>query len=394
MDSTAIKVFICAGEASGDMHAASLMRALRKLAPSPIAFRGFGGDMMKAEGAELLYHTDQTAVVGFTPVLRNLPFFLGMARRLKREIVSWAPALVLTVDYTGMNLRLAAFAHARGFRTAHYVCPQVWAWRRGRIPKIARSLDLLLCFFPFEPPLFNGTPLRTEFIGHPLVEEVAKTLASPPAPLPWQGKHRIALLPGSRASEITRILPRLLAAAALLDNRMGGGGSFILPTPTPTMRALGERVAATSTHRPRHLAFVDGQTREVLRQADTAAVASGTATLEAAMLHCPTVLVYAASRLTYWVARRVITGVKHLGLANILAGREVMPELLQDDFTPERTTDVLYGYLTDETARAKTIEDLHAATRLLGSGNAVTRAATAVLDLWHRFPAPCSPPGE
>lgn len=378
-DDTAIKIFICAGEVSGDMHAAYLMRALRKLSPSPLAFRGFGGDAMKAEGAELLYHTDQTAVIGITPVLRKLPFFVKMSRRLKSEIVSWKPHLVLTIDYTSMNLRLAEFAHSHGFRTAHYVCPQVWAWRRGRIPKIARFLDMLFCFFPFEPPLFKDTPLRAEFIGHPLVEEVAKTLAAPPAPLPWHGTSRIALLPGSRSGEITRLLPRLLAAAALLEKRLDGDCSFIIPTPTANMRALGERVAAASARRPQRLSFVDGQAREVLRQADAAAVASGTATLEACMLHCPTVLVYAASRLTYWVARRVITGVRHLGLANILAGREVMPELLQDDFTPARTADWLHRYLTDKAARATAIRDLTGTARLLETGDAAARAATVIL---------------
>jgi len=379
MGNTAIKVFICAGEVSGDMHGAYLMQALRRLAPAPLIFRGFGGDAMKAEGAEILYHTDQTAVVGLTPVLRSLPFFAAMAHRLKKEILAWKPDIVLTIDYTGMNLRLAAFAHAHGFRTVHYVCPQVWAWRKNRIPKIARCLDLLLCFFPFEPELFKDTPLRVEFIGHPLVDEVAKTLASPPAPLPWQGKHRVALLPGSRASEITRLLPRLLAAAALLEKRLDGDCSFIIPTPTPKMRALGERIAAASTVRPRHLSFVDGQTREVLRQANAAAIASGTATLEACMLACPTVLVYGASRLTYWVARRVITGVQHLGLANILAKREVMPELLQDDFTPGRTAEWLHRYLTDPSVHATAVRELTHTARLLATGDATARAATAIL---------------
>ena len=379
MDNTAMRVFICAGEVSGDMHGAYLMQALRQRSPTPITFRGFGGDMMRAEGAEILYHTDQTAVIGFTPVLRSLPFFARMARRLKREILAWKPHLVLTIDYTGMNLRLAEFAHDRGVRTVHYVCPQVWAWRRNRIPQIARFLDQLLCFFPFEPPLFKDTPLRAEFIGHPLVDEVAKTLASPPAPLPWKGRHRIALLPGSRASEITRLLPRLLAAAAILEKRLGEECSFIIPTPTKKMRALGEQTAAAARHRPQHLFFVDGQAREVLRQATVAAVASGTATLEACMVHCPTVLVYAASRLTSWVARRVITGVKHLGLANILAEREVMPELLQDDFTPERTAELLHRFLMDEAARKRVIQDLTHTARLLGTGDAVTRAATSIL---------------
>lgn len=374
-----LRILICAGEVSGDMHAAALMRELRARLPRPVVFRGFGGDAMRAEGAELLYHTDRTAIIGFTPVLLNLPFLLGMSRRMKREILDWKPDLVLTVDYPGMNLRLARFAHDRGFKTVHYICPQVWAWHRSRIPKIARSLDLLLCIFPFEPACFKDTPLNAVFTGHPLVDRVAETRAEPPASLPWQGRHRIALLPGSRTSEISRILPRLLAAAALLEQRLGGDCSFLIPAPTPNMRALGEAVAAAAPDRPDRLTFVDGQARQVLLQAHAAAVASGTATLEACLLRCPTVLVYTASRITYLIAKRLLTGIRHLGLANIVADREVMPELLQDDFTPERLADQLQRYLTDPAARGQVCRDLDATNALLGSGNASRRAVDALL---------------
>jgi lipid-A-disaccharide synthase len=372
------RILICAGEVSGDMHAAALMRALRARLGRPVAFRGFGGDAMRAEGAELLYHTDRTAIIGITPVLTNLPFLLGMMRRMKQEILAWQPDLVLTVDYPGMNLRLAAFARGRGFKAVHYICPQVWAWHRGRIPKLARTLDLLLCIFPFEPALFKDTPLTALFTGHPLVDRAAETRAAPPAPLPWQGAHRIALLPGSRASEITRILPRLLAAAARLEQRLGGDCSFIIPAPTPKMRALAEAVAARAPARPRRLAFVDGQARHVLLQAHAAAVASGTATLEACLMRCPTVLVYTASRVTYWAARLLVKGVKHLGLANIIAEKEVMPELLQDAFTPERLADQLHRYLTDPAERAQTLAALDATTARLGAGDASARAAEAI----------------
>ncbi|MDR2850107.1 MAG: lipid-A-disaccharide synthase [Verrucomicrobiota bacterium] len=373
-----LKILVCAGEVSGDMHAAALMRALRERLGRPVAFRGFGGDAMRAEGAELLYHTDRTAIMGITPVLANLPFLLGMARRMKREILGWRPDLVLTVDYPGMNLRLAAFARARGAKTVHYICPQVWAWHRGRIPALARKLDLLLCILPFEPALFKDTPLTAVFTGHPLVDRAAETRAAPPAALPWQGARRIALLPGSRASEITRILPRLLASAARLEQRLGGDCSFLIPAPTPRMRALGEAVAARVPAKPRHLAFVDGQARQVLLQAHAAAVASGTATLEACLMRCPTVLVYTASRVTYWAARWLVKGVRHLGLANIIAGKEVMPELLQDDFTPERLADQLQRYLTDTAERGKTLAALDETNALLGAGGASARAAEAI----------------
>jgi len=379
-----LKIFICAGEVSGDMHAAIVMRALRRKLGCPILFRGFGGDAMADEGAELLYHTDRTAMVGLTPVLLNLFFLLRMKAHLQREIVAWKPDLVLTIDYPGMNVRLAEFAHQRGFRTAHYVCPQVWAWKRGRIPKIARIFDVLLCFFHFEPALFRDYPLRAVFIGHPLVDEVAATFAEPLAPLPWQGTYRIALLPGSRSGEITRLLPRLLEAAKQLETRLGGDCSFVIPTPTAKMRALAEQVLSTCTQRPARIFFVDGLARQVLRQAQVAAVASGTATLEACMMGCPTVLVYAASAVTAYVARKVITGVKYLGLANIVAGREIMPELLQENFTPQRLCELLYVYLTDPQKRAQISADLAATTALLGLGKADERAAEELAALLER----------
>ncbi len=379
MSNKALRIFICAGEVSGDMHAAALMRALRERIGGPIDFRGFGGDAMRAEGAELLYHTDRTAIIGFTPILRELPFLLGMIRRVTREILAWQPDLVLTVDYPGMNLRLAAFAHDNGFKTVHYICPKVWAWHQSRIPKIARSYDLMLCIFPFEPACFKDTPLKAVFVGHPLVDRAAETRAETRADLPWQGRHRIGLLPGSRTSEITRILPRLLEAAALLEQRLGGDCSFVIPAPGAKMRALGEKIVSSATSKPQRLSFVDGQARQVMLQSHAAAVASGTATLESCLMRCPTVLVYAASEVTYRLAKALLTGIRHLGLANIIAGREVMPELLQRDFTPERLADQLYRYLTDERARAAALADMDATNALLGAGDASGRAADAIV---------------
>jgi lipid-A-disaccharide synthase len=379
MNQKELKIFICAGEVSGDMHGAWLMEALRAKTKTPILFRGFGGDRMREAGAEILYHTDQTAAIGITPVLMKLPFFLRMAHHLKREILAWKPDLLLTIDYTGMNLNLAAFAHNHGVRTCHYVCPQVWAWKRSRIPKIGQILDQLLCFFPFEPELFKETPLRPQFIGHPLVDEVARTFAEPPPSLPWKGAHRIALLPGSRKSEISHLLPRMIETALLLEEKLGGDVSFIIPTPTKKIRVFGETVAQALPHSPKHLLFVDGQARHVLRQAEAAIVASGTASLEACMMNCPTVVVYASNWLSAFIARRVITGVRFLGLANIIAGREVMPELLQEAFTPERTAEIIYCFITDTSSREATLQALRETVALLGEGHAVERAADAIL---------------
>ncbi|MDD4101525.1 MAG: lipid-A-disaccharide synthase [Kiritimatiellae bacterium] len=375
-----LRILICAGEVSGDMHAAALMRALRERLGRPVVFRGFGGDAMAAEGAELLYHTDRTAIMGITPVIRNFFFLLGMMRRMRREMLAWRPDLLLTVDYPGMNLRLARFAHARGIKTAHYICPQVWAWHRGRIPKIARYLDLLLCILPFEPELFKETRLNVCFTGHPLVDRVAETRAAPEAVLPWQGLHRVALLPGSRKSEIDRILPCLLEAAAMLEQRLGGDCSFIIPAPNAMIKRLGETVAKSAPVKPQRLFFVEGQARQVMMQAHAAAVASGTATLEACLLRCPTVLVYAASAFTAFCARLLVKGVKHIGLANIISGREIMPELLQEQMRADRVAEALHEYLTADAVRERALRDMDAANARLGAGDAAGRAVEALIE--------------
>ena len=379
-----IKIFICAGEPSGDLHAGALMGALKRTLGRPVAFRGFGGDLMRREGAELLYHTDQVALIGITPILMNLPFLLRVMGEMKGEIRRWKPDLVITVDYPGMNLRLAKFAHGLGIPAVHYICPQVWAWHRGRIPKMARMMDQLLCIFPFEPALFKGTGLDVRFTGHPLVDRAAETRAEPEVRLPWGEGHRIALLPGSRSTEITRILPRLLLAAVLLEKRMGEPCTFLIPSPSTRMRALAEEVVARSPVRPSRLDFVDGHARQILMQAEAAAVTSGTATLEAALMRCPTVLVYLASKVTGWVARLLVKGVRFLGLANIIADRSVMPELLQEDFTPEKLAAILEGYLKDPEIRAKTLGDLDEVIRLLGDGRASERAADAIVSTFLR----------
>lgn len=373
-----LRILIVAGEVSGDMHAAALMRALRAHHAGPIVFRGIGGDAMRAEGAELLFHTDQTAVVGIWEVLKHFRFFARLLRTMEQELGSWKPDLVLTVDYPGFNMRLAKRAHARGCTTVHYICPKVWAWNPGRIPRMARDLDHLITIFPFETACFAGTGLRITFAGHPLVDSARATWAAPEAPLPWQGKYRVALLPGSRAGEISLLLPDMLAAAAQLEQELDGC-AFLIPTASPAMRALSEEVAARSPRKPKALFFVDGQAQQVLRQAQAAAVASGTATLEASLMRCPTVLVYRVPLIPACMLRWITRRARFLGLANILAGHVVMPELLQEEVKPATIAAHLRRYLTDPAARAQIVAEMDAVNALLGEGRAAERAAQAVL---------------
>lgn len=376
-----LKIFIVAGEASGDQHAAPLMRALRNLSPRPVVFRGIGGPAMRAAGQEQLLDCDAIAVIGLFAVLRRLGFFLRLFRDTKREIARWKPDLLLTVDYPGFNIRLAAAAKKMGVKTVHYICPQVWAWHRDRIWKIAEALDGLVTIFPFEPECFAPTTLRPVFAGHPLVDRAAETFASPEAPLPWAPEtRRIGLLPGSRTAEIDRLLPVMLGAAVRLERRLGGAASFVIPASSPKIRARIEAALAAAPEKPAHLAIVDGQAREVMRQAETAAIASGTATLEASLMLCPSVLVYRGSWLTYRLAKIVLRKIGRIGLANLITERrDVMPELLQYDLTPQSLADALARYLEDPEARAKAIEDLRKVNASLGEGGSARRAAEAVL---------------
>lgn len=378
-----LRIFIVAGEASGDLHAAPLMAALRSLSPREVLFRGIGGDAMQREGLETLVHCDSISVIGFWEVLKRIGFFVRLLRRMTAEIEKWKPDILLTVDYPGFNLRLAANAKKLGVPTVHYICPQVWVWRRSRIWKIARVLDGLVAIFPFEPDCFLPTRLRPVFAGHPLVDRASETFSAPEAELPWLGTgRRVALLPGSREGEISRILPDMLAAAADLEAKLEEPVSFIIPASSAFIKEKILSIANRQTRKPSHLGIVDSMAREVLRQAEAAAVASGTATLEAALMLCPTVLAYRVSPLTYLVGRIVLRKAGFIGLANLMMKRQVMPELVQKDLSPGSLSGWLMRYLTDAELRGRTIDDLRAVGDSLGDGNSAIRAAKAVLSVY------------
>lgn len=375
-----IRLMVIAGEVSGDMHAAALLRELRRLSPEPIEAYGIGGDQLAKDGVELFAHADQTGVIGFWEVAKRARFFHGLLRRMSRLLDTRRPDLLLTVDYPGFNLRLAAQAKARGIPRVHYICPQVWAWHRERIPKIATLFDRLITIFPFEPALFEGTGLDAVFAGHPLVDRAAETRAEDPADLPWGPGRHVALFPGSRPAEVQRILPDLVAAARLVEAQVGAC-SFLVPSPTDAIAALVERTLARSPAKPTHIVPVRGNSRHVLLQAEAAVVKSGTGTLEASLLLCPAVIVYRTSALTYQLFKRLITGVRHVGLVNIVANREVCRELLQRDLTPQTLADELVRLLDDDKARRDVLDGMREVNAALGEEGAAGRAARAVLDL-------------
>ena len=379
-----MKVLLLAGEESGVLYAERLRRALP------------GCEFQTYQDH---YKTSDLAVMGFWAVIKRIFFFLGVQRTMKRVIREWHPDVVVTIDYPGLNLKLAAYAKARGIPAVHIVCPQVWAWHQGRIPKVAAAVNRLLCFFPFEPALFKdfeGKDFHAAFIGHPMVDifEEEKEQKVGVADLtareceatadcrrksadPLVCRPEIAILPGSRVGEIQRHLPRLLDAVRLLNRP-----DIRVVIPAANDRAEAEiRATITARNDPFEPEVVKGGARDLLRRADCAAVASGTATLEAALARCPTVLVYAVSALLAWFARRVIKGVKHIGLANVIAEKSgvepPMPELLQEAFTPEAVAAQLAAWLDDAEARARASRALDAVMARLAATGAATPAGGA-----------------
>ncbi len=370
---------IIAGEISGDMHAAALLREMRRLYPGQIEAYGIGGDHLAAEGMELYAHVDETGVMGFWEVARRFRFLGRLLKETKNLLDSRRPDLLLTVDYPGFNMRIAPQAKARGIRTVQFISPQVWIWNRKRIPKMVATFDCLIPILPFEPAVFDGTGLKAVYVGNPLVDQVAAIRDEPRSDLPWGEGRRVALFAGSRKTEIQRILPGLVAAARLVEQRVGPC-SFILPSPSKATAALVREMLAKLPDKPAHIVPVEGESRQVLLQAEAAVVKSGTGTLEASLLLCPSVIVYRVATVSYYIMKYVISGINHVGLVNIVADREVCRELLQHDFTPQNLADELEKLLTDEPTRTRMLADMREVNAALGEEGVAARAAALVLE--------------
>jgi len=370
-------LMIIAGEVSGDMHAARLVRAIRAQSPDTTFF-GVGGEQMRAAGVDTIVDIADMAVVGFAEVVSKYRHLRRIFYDMLAVLRSRRPDAVILVDYPGFNLRFAKRAHLMGFKTIYYVCPQVWAWHQARIPRMAATLDRLIVFFPFEPDYFKETGLQVDFVGNPLVDEIAEAQEQLHAPLPWQGGPQIALLPGSRTHEIERILPSMLTAARLIEERHPTA-SFIIPVHDAPTAELVKQVQSTLPDGPARCETVIGQTRPVMGEARAALIASGTATLEASLMRCPMVITYRASFMTYLLYRALVK-VDYLGLVNIVAGREIAPERIQYGGSPKDLADAIEPLISDDTAHAAALAELDEVNRRLGPPGAADRAASAVLD--------------
>jgi lipid-A-disaccharide synthase len=355
------KLMIVAGEESGDQHAARLVRDLRKARPG-VELWGIGGDAMRREGVRILVDSRVMAVLGLWEVMARIGFFRRVFNRMRDELRLHRPDALLLVDYPGFNLRLAREAHEMKIPVFYYISPQVWAWNRGRIPKMARIIDLLMVIFPFETAVFEGTGLRTVFVGHPLVESVRRTMVSAPSGVDWPGGDgacRIAVLPGSRRMEIRRILPAQLAAALELRRRRPDAVFAIAASNDETAAMIRRQIDALPKADRAAFCVATGKMRDICRTARAAMVCSGTATVETALLGCPMIVVYRATWPTYWIGRMVIR-VKWLGMVNLIADRTLCPEFIQNDARPAAMADALEPLLDDGPERTAQLEGLRA----------------------------------
>jgi lipid-A-disaccharide synthase len=364
---------IVAGEASGDAHAGGLVRAFGALQPGARWF-GAGGGVCRAAGVEILVPSDRLAVVGIGEVLSRLPDLWRGLATIKRALRRRRPRAVVLVDFPDFNFRVARFAHKLGIKVVYYITPQVWAWRPNRTRFMAKNVDRALVLFPFEEPFLKERGVDALFVGHPLVDT-----AKPATELArFLGRHslrpetpRVALLPGSRASEVARNLPVLAAAAAKLATRFPDAAMM-----TPWAQGLPSTLQRLAAGSP--IKFIEGEYGDVLGHAQAAAVASGTASLEAALMGVPEVVIYKVNGLTYAIGKRLVTA-PYVALPNVVVGRQAVPELIQEDFTPDAVAKALEGFLVDgEASQHKGAELAIEIRNRLGEGNAYARAANAL----------------
>ena len=367
------RLLISCGEASGDLYGAELVRHLRERLPT-LEVIGLGGDRLQGQGASLLAHVRDLAVVGLLEVVSHLRHLRSVFRRVLEDADRQRPDVAVLVDYPDFNLRLARALHRRGIPVVYYVSPQVWAWRRGRLTSIRDTVSRMLVIFPFEEALYREARVPVTFVGHPLVSLV-QPAADPAAFLREIGldatRPVVALLPGSRPKEVAHNLPPIAASLDVLAATRPDLQFLVAVAPSldpdVVRRGLGDR----------KVTIVHDRTHEALSAARAAVVASDTATVEAALLGAPMVVVYRLSAWTYRLGRRFVR-VPYYAMVNLIAGRRVVPELIQSDFTPDRVAAELLPLLEETEARRAMQAGLHDVRERLGGRGASGRAADEV----------------
>lgn len=370
-------LLIVAGEASGDLHGARLVTALRERVPELAPF-GFGGDALRQVGLAAV-SDESIAVVGITEVLKVLPRARAIFRQILDAVDQHRPTTAVLVDFPEFNLRLAKALKARGVEVIYYISPQVWAWRRYRVRGIAKVVDLMLVLFPFEVEFYRRHHMDVRLVGHPLVDEVPvqqhRWDQAPEAEgAPQQGPYHIALLPGSRRSEVEKLLPLMLASVAAMAEQVP---LFVRLIQAPTIPDEALQEAVDLAQIP--VRIVREERLQALADCHLALCASGTATLETGLVGTPMIVMYRLTRFSYWLARLLVR-LPHFSLVNLVLGRGVVPELLQGAANPQAVADRAVALLQDTAAVAEMRQGLHQLRGRLGRRGATERAADAVAE--------------
>lgn len=367
-----MKYYIIAGEASGDLHGSNLMKAL-KVEDEAADFRIWGGDLMEAQGGQLVKHYRELAFMGFLEVVKNIRTILGNIKMCKRDILTYEPDVLILVDYPGFNLRIAKWAKAQGFKVYYYISPQIWAWHSSRVHGIKANVDRMFVILPFEREFYAKYDYPVDFVGHPLMD----VIDAYQSPEHFRSDHQlspqpvIALLPGSRKQEIERLLNEMLSIVSDFPDHQ-----FVIAGAPSQERSFYHKViekAPLSPEAEKRVRFVDNQTYALLQHAEAALVTSGTATLETALFEVPQVVCYKGSPLSYFIARQVVN-VDYISLVNLIVDREIVTELIQKDCNAERIKAELTALLDGE-RRQQLLKDYQTLKQVIGQGGASQKAA-------------------
>lgn len=365
-----------AGEASGDMHAASVAAEIKRIRPDAEIF-GMGGELMKKSGVRIIYDIENLGIIGVVEVIKHIPFFFRLRDLLRQAMIDEKPDVLVCVDYPGFNMKIAHVAKTLGIPVVYYIAPTIWAWNKGRAKNIVRDVAQVASIFPFEAKAYKEAGAHVTFVGHPLADTVKPSMSFEEALDYFHGNQearRILLMPGSRKNEVTGLFPLMLEAAENLSKKENC--QFFIPRASTIPK---EFLLSFMGNRNISFEITEGHQYDLMQICDVCVASSGTATLETALMELPTVLVYKLAPLTWFLAN-LLVHVKYAGLPNLLMGREVTPELLQDRATAGNVTEILQKWLTDESARQENISEIRKVREALGSGGAVNRTAKLILE--------------
>ena len=361
-----------AGEASADLHGSNLVKAMKASCPG-VAFYGIGGTNMKQAGVKILVSSSDMAVVGLTEVLQRLHTIFRAANKLKATLKAHHPDLLILIDYPEFNLYMARIARRLQIPVLYYISPQVWAWRRGRVKKIAKRVDRMAVILPFEEQFYRKRGVTVDYVGHPLLDAFESKVQSPKSKVQ---SPAVGLLPGSRREEIRNMLPIMIRSAEILKIRYPDLLCLLPLAKTIEPEFIDSFIKKSSLNIEVH----QGDIYEVLGRCHIALVTSGTATLDTAIMAVPMVIVYKVTPLSYRIGK-ILIKTSFIGLANLVAGERVVPELIQDEVTPERLADEALMLIENEHVREKMITKLHGVRKRLGEGGASERTAKIALGM-------------